>query len=128
MTGISSLPIGEFLVMGSAHRGELHDAIEQERLIQVRKIGSTSSKELKRSVDIQRERVRALYSINDSLRVDLDFLLFGEVLGHFVYPPELGGGGDIDQGHIGGKGRRTGRSQESMVHILERHCEIEGFE
>jgi hypothetical protein len=114
--------------MGSAHRGELHDAIEQERLIQIRKIGSTSSKELKRSVDIQRERVRTLYRINDSLRVDLDFLLFGEVFGHTVGSLELGGGGDIDQGHIRGKGRWVRRSQESLVHVLKRHCEIEEFE
>ena len=100
--------------------------VSQEVIVQRGKIGPASRHKLQGSFNVQAEGVGTLNHIQNVFRPGLDnSLLLGEVADHRRCAIQLGGGGDIDQGRIGGQGRRSWVSQKALVHVFQRHG---GFE
>lgn len=107
---------------GLTYHGHVNNAIGKELVVQAREVGAAVLQELDGETGLDGEGIVAF---DDSDKVLLGLLhqvaLGGEVLDDVSWTVEAGRRGDVVQRRVLGEGRRAGRSQELLVHSLQRH-------
>lgn len=108
------------------YHGNVSNAVGEELVVQARQVSPAVLYELDVEAGLDRESIVAFDDSDDVFLVLLDLVALGaEVLDNVGRAVEAGGRGDVVQRRVLGERRRAGRSQELLVHSLQRHTGLE---